>query len=149
MKYFPVFRRTIEVGRSDISTEEIADMLSKNGDIRVTGIDGDCVQCSKINKPEMGMYSFNPDFSITLVKNGETTGLHCLFYLKRVVQILSYVTYFVFLLIQAVALILAVEGTIFPCFIPPIFILFFLLTISLSLRYEARRITEKLEHNVK
>ena len=149
MKYFPVFKRKIDIERNDVTVEEIADMLSKNGDYRITGIYGDCVKCSKINKPEMGYYSFNPDFNITLVKNGEKTELHCLYHLKNFVQVFLYIYNLFAVAMQIAVLFLAQGEIIFPCFIPIILIAYSLLLPALALRYQANRITEDIKCNAK
>ena len=88
MKYFPVFRRTIEVGRSDISTEEISDIMSKIELIDVMHIDSDCVKC---RRPSFGKNNIVPDVDIFPAKKENTTQLNCVFHLRKEVQILFYI----------------------------------------------------------
>ena len=88
MKYFPVFRRTIDVGRSDISTEEIANMMSKIDLIDVVRIDSDCVKC---RRPSFGKNNIVPDVDIFPAKKENTTQLNCVFHLRKEVQILFYI----------------------------------------------------------
>ncbi len=147
MKYFPVFKRKIVIERSDVTAEEIANMMSKIEDIRVMRIDGDCVQCRKDNPSMIYHNSFLPDIKITLVKSGETSELRCQFYLKKSVQIIAYIINFYALAMQ-IGVLFATQGEIiFPCFIPAIIIAFSLLLSFFGLGYQVRRITEDLTYH--
>lgn len=147
MKYFPVFNRKIVVERNDITTDEIANMMTKITDMRVMRINGDSVQCRKDNPSMIYHNSFLPDIKITLVKSGESSELRCRFYLKKSVQVLVYIIN-IFALAMQIGVLFAAQGEIiFPCFIPVIIIAYSLLLSFLGLGYQARRITEDLTYH--
>ena len=148
MKYFPVFKRKIVIERNDVTTDEIANMMSKIEDIRVMRIDGDCVHCRKMNQPGI-VNSFLPDMEISLVKIGETSVCHCLFHFKKSVQVLVYIIN-IFALAMQIGVLFAAQGEIiFPCFIPVIIIAYSLLLSFLGLGYQVRRITEDLTYHAR
>ena len=76
------------MGRSDISTEEIADIMSKIELIDVMHIDSDCVKC---RRPSFGKNNIVPDVDIFPAKKENTTQLNCVFHLRKEVQILFYI----------------------------------------------------------
>lgn len=115
MKYFPVFRRTIDVGRSDISTEKIANMMSKIDLIDVVRIDSDCVKC---RRPSFGKNNIVPDVDIFPAKKENTTQLNCVFHLRKEVQILFYI-YSILAVAMQIGVLVTQWGKLnLPCFAP-------------------------------
>ena len=115
MKYFPVFRRTIDVGRSDISTEEIANMMSKIDLIDVVRIDSGCVKC---RRPSFGKNNIVPDVDIYPEKKENVTQLHCEFHLRKETQILLYIYTVLAAAVQIGVLIKFWGELTLPCFVP-------------------------------
>ena len=115
MKYFPVFKRKIVIERNDVTTDEIANMMSKIEDIRVMRIDSDCVKC---RKPSFGKNNIVPDVDVFLVKKENTTQLHCVFHLRKEVQILFYI-YSILAVAVQIGVLIAFRGELtLPCFAP-------------------------------
>ncbi len=115
MKYFPAFKRKIDVERNNITTEEIANMMSQIDLINVMHIDGDCVKC---RRPSFGKNNIVPDVDITPVKKGEISELHCVFHLRKEVQILFYV-YSILAVAVQIGVLIAFWGELtLPCFVP-------------------------------
>ena len=142
MKYFPVFRRTIEVGRSDISTEEIADIMSKIELIDVMHIDSDCVKCRRTS---FGRNNIVPDVDIYPEKKENVTQLHCEFHLRKETQILLYIYTVLAAAVQIGVLIKCWGELTLPCFAPIGIITIAQLMTYVLLRDETGMITDSIK----
>ena len=142
MKYFPVFRRTIEVGRSDISTEEIANMMSEIDLINVMRIDSDCVKC---RRPSFGKNNIVPDVDIYPEKKENVTQLHCEFHLRKETQILLYI-YTVLAVAMQISVLVTQWGKLnLPCFAPIGIITIAQLMTYVLLHYQTGMITDDIK----
>ena len=115
MKYFPVFKRIIDVERNEITTEEIANMMNQIDLIDVMHIDSDCVKC---RRPSFGKNNIVPDVDVFPVKKENMTQLHCVFHLRKEVQILFYIYSILAVAVQIGVLIACWGKLTLPCFAP-------------------------------
>ena len=115
MKYFPAFKRKIDIERNDITTEEIADMMSKIELIDVMHIDSNCVKCRRTS---FGRNNIVPDVDIYPEKKENVTQLHCEFHLRKETQILLYIYTVLAAAVQIGVLIKFWGELTLPCFIP-------------------------------
>lgn len=142
MKYFPVFRRTIDVGRSDISTEEIANMMTKIDLIDVVRIDSDCVKC---RRPSFGKNNIVPDVDIYPEKKENVTQLHCEFHLRKETQILLYIYTVLAAAVQIGVLVTQWGKLNLPCFAPIGIITIAQLMTYVLLHYQTGMITDDIK----
>ena len=148
MKYFPVFRRTIQV-KKDVTSAEMANALSKIQNIRVTHTGQNLVQCYKQNPSIIYHNSFLPGIDMTLVDKEEITEINCAFHLRNTVQIFHY-AYNLLGLVLLIAVLVSNWGAItLPCFIPVLLIVFSNLLVFLALYYQVRKITDEISWQVK
>ena len=143
MKYFPVFRRTIQV-KKDVTSAEMANALSKIQNIRVTHTGQNLVQCYKQNPSIIFHNAFLPGIDMTLVNKEEITEINCAFHLRKSVQIIHYVYNLLALIFQIAALVCNWGAITLPCFIPVLLIVFSNLLVFLALYYQVRKITDEI-----
>ncbi len=130
------------MGRSDISTEEIANMMSKIDLINVMRIDSDCVKC---RRPSFGKNNIVPDVDIYPEKKENVTQLHCEFHLRKETQILLYI-YTVLAVAMQISVLVTQWGKLnLPCFAPIGIITIAQLMTYVLLHYQTGMITDDIK----
>ena len=130
------------MGRSDISTEEIANMMSKIDLINVMRIDSDCVKC---RRPSFGKNNIVPDVDIYPEKKENVTQLHCEFHLRKETQILLYIYTVLAAAVQIGVLIKFWGELTLPCFAPIGIITIAQLMTYVLLHYQTGMITDDIK----
>ena len=130
------------MGRSDISTEEIANMMSKIDLINVMRIDNDCVKCRRTS---FGRNNIVPDVDIYPEKKKNVTQLHCEFHLRKETQILLYIYTVLAAAVQISVLVTQWGKLNLPCFAPIGIITIAQLMTYVLLHYQTGMITDDIK----
>ena len=146
MKYFPEFKREIDIERKDITTGEIANVMSQIHRIQVMAMGDDYINC---RKPSVGKNNIVPDIDIFLVKKENATQLRCVFHLRNEVQILYYIASALLLAMQIGKLITSQGEVVHSDFRYLAILLITQLLTFLLMHIQACNITQQLEAKVK